>query len=104
MADGFLKQDVERVQDRTQSRDGPFISREQAVTGAQVLNYMISLESRGSGTNTVCLLSDRHIEVTQPYSKLSGRLDRGNTMHILSASLYLRVEVFGNGITMCSNW
>ena len=33
MADGLLKRDVERVQDRTQAKDDPFISSEQAVTG-----------------------------------------------------------------------
>lgn len=33
MADGFLKQDVERVQDRTRARADPFISSEQTVTG-----------------------------------------------------------------------
>ncbi len=85
MADGFLKQDVERVQDRTQAQDDPFISSEQAVTGPKFSTkwfpwrVVVLAQSQ-----TLPAVTHRCMEVTRPFCWLSRRLGRGKMMHILS--------------------
>lgn len=86
MADGFFETwGRERVQDRTQAHDDPFISSEQAVTGPKFSTkwfpwrVVVLAQSQ-----TLPAVIHRCMEVTRPFCWLSGKLDRRKMMHILS--------------------